>query len=66
MSWESTDESDTWYSEGGAVIFTEQNGKIKIIGVKSTGTTTDRLVYIGDTIYAVSAFENTVTPFTLD
>ena len=66
MSWESMDESDTWYSEGGAVIFTEQNGKIKIIGEKSTGTTTDRLVYIGDTIYAVSAFENTVTPFTLD
>ncbi|MBQ9517286.1 MAG: beta-propeller domain-containing protein [Eubacterium sp.] len=50
---------------GGAIVFTEKDGKIKMLKEQKTDNAPDRLVYIDDDIYTVSTLEGTIDSFRL-
>ena len=50
---------------GGAIVFTEKDGKIKIIKEFKSDIQSDRVVYIGNYIYTVDMMEDDINSFKL-
>ncbi len=67
VNYDNADEeaAEEYETKGSAVVFTEQDGKIKVVKEQSFDSGISRITYTGDYYYAVDTVSDTVTAFRL-